>query len=132
MTRRVPDRVPQGRYVCAYTWWRTEYRRLSDAAIRLHVEATMWSHDALSDGRVTLDDLVRLSYVDDPKGTADELTDAKVWEVDGDGWNVDPNRGQQSRSDVEHRLSRKSRNLADWRARQLDAESLADELGGSS
>jgi hypothetical protein len=61
-------------------------RRLSDAAVRTHLDAVIWSNLHGLDLLVPVADLPRLAYSPEAGAAASELTAAGWWEDRGDHW----------------------------------------------
>jgi hypothetical protein len=62
---------------------------LSRSAVLLNIEATVWCNRLGNDGHVLASMLARLTTSTDPLSDVAELVAGLVWEVDGNGWQVD-------------------------------------------
>jgi hypothetical protein len=78
--------------------------KLSDAAVRTHVEALLWSGRRLLDQLIPKQHLPRFAITADPAAAAAELVDAGWWEDRGDIWYIGLVGGhwQLDRQTVEH------------------------------
>jgi hypothetical protein len=76
--------------------------RLSDAAVRTHIDALVWSNRRLLDGRIPKKDLPRFAFSLDAEAAMKELETAGWWNDDGDAWELAHHpEWQQSRKTVE-------------------------------
>jgi len=68
---------------------REEIFTLSRSATLLDIEAKVWCNRLGNDGHVLAAQLARLTTSPDPEADVCELVAGQVWEVDGNGWQVD-------------------------------------------
>jgi len=68
---------------------REEIFTLSRSATLLDIEAKVWCNRLGNDGHVPAAQLARLTTSPDPEADVAELVAGNVWEVDGNGWQVD-------------------------------------------
>lgn len=68
---------------------REEIFALSRSAALLDIEAKVWCNRLGNDGHVPAAQLARLTTSPDPEADVSELVAGDVWEVDGNGWQVD-------------------------------------------
>ena len=68
---------------------RAEIFALSRSAALLDIEAKVWCNRLGNDGHVPAAQLGRLTTSTDPESDVAELVAGQVWEVDGNGWQVD-------------------------------------------
>ncbi|MCA1675735.1 MAG: hypothetical protein LC799_27335 [Actinobacteria bacterium] len=83
---------------------------LSDAAVRLHVEALLWSNRLLLDLLVPVRDLRRFAFTDEADLAVAELLAAGWWEQRGTVWWIGCRwpEWQRDRVQVEHKRERDS------------------------
>lgn len=74
--------------------------QLSDAAVRTHLEALVWSMRRENGGRLRTRDLDRLADTEHPKDAADELVSAGFWTQLPGGWQVEHQMDHQLEPEV--------------------------------
>lgn len=74
--------------------------QLSDAAVRTHLEALVWSMRRENGGRLRARDLDRLADTEHPEAAADELVSVGFWTQLPDGWQVEHQMGHQLEPEV--------------------------------
>src|SRR6266702_6343147 len=92
-------------------------RALSDPAFRLYICGICWSNANLTDGHVPGGQLRYLSDVRRPVQCAEQLVNAGLWDLNGDGWRIHDYLDYQPSADkVRQEREAKKQRQDRWRA----------------
>src|SRR5450759_3975257 len=105
---------------------REEIFALSRSAALLDIEAKVWCNRLGNDGHVPAAQLARLTTSPDPEADVAELVAGHVWEVDGNGWQVDWS-DQETNAKVTARQEVSAQKQQAYRDRK-EAHALGDHL----
>ena len=103
---------------------RAEIFALSRSAALLDIEAKVWCNRLGNDGHVPAAQLARLTTSPDPEADVCELVAGNVWEVDGNGWQVDWSE-QETTAKITARHEINALKQENYRARK-EAHALGD------